>query len=34
MTYNGRLYQANITIWNTPPTYCPACGWYTDLGPC
>ncbi|WP_394825873.1 chitinase [Pendulispora albinea] len=32
--YQGSLYQANIQIWNTPPTYCPSCGWYTNLGTC
>ena len=34
MVYQDRLYQANIPIWNAPPTHCPSCGWYTDLGAC
>lgn len=34
LTYQDRLYQANIPIWNAPPTHCPSCGWYTDLGAC
>ncbi|MDZ4814044.1 MAG: glycosyl hydrolase family 18 protein [Pseudomonadota bacterium] len=34
MTYQGRLYQALVPIWNAPPNYCPSCGWYSDLGVC
>ena len=34
IVYQGQLYQANVPIWNTPPNYCPACGWYTLLGTC
>jgi chitinase len=34
MVYQGRLYQATTAIWNTPPNYCPSCGWYQDLGAC
>ncbi|RDZ29438.1 glycosyl hydrolase family 18 protein [Lysobacter silvisoli] len=34
LVYQNRLYQANIQIWNAPPTHCPSCGWYTDLGAC
>ncbi len=34
LVYQGRLYQAIITIWNAPPTHCPSCGWYQDLGTC
>ena len=34
LVYQNRLYQANIPIWNAPPTHCPSCGWYTDLGQC
>ncbi len=34
MVYQNQLYQANIPIWNTAPTYCTACGWYTLLGTC
>lgn len=34
LVYQGRLYQASITIWNAPPTHCPSCGWYQDLGVC
>ena len=34
MVYQGRLYQAATTIWNAPPTHCPSCGWYQDLGAC
>lgn len=34
MVYQGRLYQATTTIWNAPPTHCPSCGWYQDLGAC
>ncbi|MGO4223085.1 glycosyl hydrolase family 18 protein [Lysobacter sp. TAF61] len=34
LVYQNHLYQANIQIWNAPPTHCPTCGWYTDLGTC
>jgi chitinase len=34
MVYNNHLYQALTQIWNTPPNYCPSCGWYQDLGQC
>lgn len=34
LVYQGKLYQAQTTIWNAPPTYCPSCGWYLDLGTC
>ncbi len=34
MTYQGRLYEALVPIWNAPPNYCPSCGWYSDLGVC
>ena len=34
LVYQNHLYQANIQIWNAPPTHCPSCGWYTDLGTC
>ena len=34
LVYQDRLYQANIQIWNAPPTHCPSCGWYQDLGAC
>jgi chitinase len=34
LVYQGRLYQATTTIWNAPPTHCPSCGWYQDLGVC
>lgn len=34
MVYNNHLYQASTQIWNTPPNYCPSCGWYQDLGQC
>ncbi|MFC3550979.1 glycosyl hydrolase family 18 protein [Lysobacter cavernae] len=34
LVYQNRLYQAQIQIWNAPPTHCPSCGWYTDLGAC
>jgi len=34
LVYQNRLYQANIPIWNAPPTHCPSCGWYSDLGAC
>ncbi len=34
LVYQGRLYQATTSIWNAPPTHCPSCGWYQDLGAC
>ncbi|MEO6102866.1 MAG: glycosyl hydrolase family 18 protein [Pseudoxanthomonas sp.] len=34
LVYQGRLYQATTSIWNAPPTHCPSCGWYQDLGSC
>ncbi|QWP77150.1 fibronectin type III domain-containing protein [Lysobacter sp. K5869] len=34
LVYQGRLYQATTQIWNTPPTHCPSCGYYQDLGAC
>lgn len=34
LVYQGKLYQAQIAIWNAPPTHCPSCGWYLDLGTC
>lgn len=34
LVYQGRLYEAAIPIWNAPPTHCPSCGWYRDLGAC
>ncbi|SDW65751.1 chitinase [Lysobacter enzymogenes] len=34
LTYQNRLYQANGPIWNTPPTHCPSCNYYADLGAC
>jgi len=34
LVYQNRLYQANVPIWNAPPTHCPSCGWYADLGAC
>jgi len=34
LVYQSRLYEAQIQIWNAPPTYCPSCGWYKDLGAC
>nr|BAA36460.1 chitinase A [Xanthomonas sp. AK] len=30
LVYQGRLYQATTSIWNTPPTHCPSCGYYQD----
>jgi chitinase len=32
--HNGKLYQALVPIWNTPPDYCPSCGWWSLLGTC
>jgi chitinase len=34
LVYQGKLYQAQTAIWNAPPTHCPSCGWYLDLGTC
>jgi len=34
LVYQGKLYQAQTSIWNAPPTHCPSCGWYLDLGTC
>jgi chitinase len=34
LVYQGRLYEAQINIWNAPPTYCSSCNWYKDLGSC
>ena len=34
MTYQNRLYEAAVDIWNAPPNHCPSCGWYRDLGAC
>lgn len=34
LVYQDHLYQANVPIWNAPPTHCPSCGWYSDLGAC
>jgi chitinase len=34
LVYENRLYQALTQIWNAPPTHCPSCGWYQDLGAC
>ncbi|RDD80605.1 chitinase [Dyella tabacisoli] len=34
MVYKNHLYQALTSIWNTPPDYCPSCGWYQDQGGC
>ncbi|MEZ0472355.1 glycosyl hydrolase family 18 protein [Luteimonas salinilitoris] len=34
LVYENRLYQALVPIWNAPPTHCPSCGWYQDLGAC
>jgi chitinase len=33
-TYNGKLYEALVPIWNSPPDYCPSCGWWRLLGTC
>src|SRR5262245_19644511 len=32
--HNGNLYEALIQIWNTPPDYCPSCGWWRLIGAC
>ena len=34
VVYNGKLYEALVPIWNTPPDYCPSCGWWRLLGTC
>ena len=34
VVHNGKLYRAEIQIWNAAPDYCPSCGWYTLLGTC
>jgi len=34
LVYQGVLYQALVAIWNAPPTHCPSCGWYQELGTC
>ena len=34
VVHNGKLYQANVPIWNTPPDYCPSCGWWSLIGTC
>jgi chitinase len=34
MVYQSRLYEAKVQIWNAPPSHCPSCGWYQDLGAC
>ncbi len=34
LTYQNRLFEAAIQIWNTPPDHCPSCNWYRDLGTC
>lgn len=32
--YKTHLWQALIQIWNTPPDFCPTCGYWTDVGAC
>jgi chitinase len=32
--YNGKLYEALVPIWNTPPDYCATCGWWRLIGTC
>ena len=32
--FNNHLWQALIQIWNTPPDFCPSCGYWSDLGAC
>jgi chitinase len=32
--YKNHLWSALIQIWNTPPDFCPSCGYWTDLGAC
>ena len=34
VVHNGKLYEAQVPIWNTPPDYCPSCGWWSLLGTC
>jgi chitinase len=34
VVHGGKLYQANVQIWNTPPDYCPSCGWWSLVGTC
>src|SRR5687767_15895182 len=34
LVYQGSLYEAQIQIWNAPPTHCPSCNWYQVLGTC
>jgi chitinase len=34
VVHNGKLYEALVQIWNTPPDYCPSCGWWRLLGTC
>ena len=34
LVYQGSLYEAQIQIWNAPPTHCPSCNWYRVLGTC
>jgi chitinase len=34
LVYQGSLYEALIQIWNAPPTHCPSCNWYQQLGTC
>lgn len=34
LVFEGVLYEANVPIWNAPPDYCPACGWYSTVGTC
>lgn len=34
LVYQGRLYEALVQIWNTPPDHCPSCNWYRLLGTC
>jgi chitodextrinase len=34
VVYQGSLYESRITGANIPPNYCPACGWWTNLGVC
>ncbi len=34
LVYQNKLYAALTPIWNAPPTHCPSCGWYQDLGTC
>jgi chitinase len=32
--FKNHLWEAVITIWNTPPDYCPPCNYWRDLGAC